>query len=292
MFFQQPKTFTILKMDTKMSRKGQRLTPVFQNANLQMRFESVLRSKESTRAALTKLQARENDPETLQFFLLKCAGDVSIDGPETGRWVPDARDVQQIKEKATWLADKVAALYGDYILGEDDTDPLLSFLERTRAPESYLRAADVFFCLPRILNTLAAAIDPWYQTSGKREPVPPVTLEFWKAFFYIYARMVAKLTIPEQAALINAVAFSPNLQPLPSASLKTQINRFKNSDRQLYQKLERSVRLYLKLPTPRKPYVQAAGLVWWGLPIHEIAALVHPKRRRSPHGNKFSSSES
>lgn len=267
-------------MPTKISWRDQQVAPVFKDTQLQKRFDEFLRSKHSARAALAKLQKQENDPETLEFLLLRCAGQQVHEEPKVGRPMLAKRDIQQIKERASWLADKVAEIYQGYVLDEVDTDPLLRFLEITRASDSAVRAAEVFFQLPIILRTLASTIEPWYQVVGKREPLLPTVREFWKTLLYVYARTVAKLKYDEVVALINAVEFAPTAQGASWQTLKTQINRFKNSNRQMYQNLEKSVRLYLELPTPRKPYIEAAGLVWWGLPILKIAALVHPKRRQ------------
>lgn len=276
-------------MAKKISWLDQQVEPIFKDTQLQKRFDEFLRSKHSARAALAKLQKKENDPDTLAFLLLRCAGQQIHEGPKLERPMLTERDIQQIKEKASWLADKVAEIYQGYILDEVDTDPLLRFLEITRAPESALKAARGFFQLPVILETLAAAIEPWYQVVGEHQPLKPVVREFWKTLLYVYARTVAKLKYNEVAALINAVEFALTAQGASEQSLKTQINRFKASNRQLYQNLEKSVRLYLELPTPRKPYIQAAGLVRRGLPILKIAALVNTKRRQTGKGNNSSS---
>jgi hypothetical protein len=279
-----------------------KVRPVFADAEVQVKFNELLRTTHGARAALAKLQAKANDRETLEFFLYACSG---IHNPYwmTAACEPDpltSEDVCLIRERALWLANMMILVNGNH---EDAPNPLF-YIERAPdevvvcgAGESddaadavalrrkYARAARVFMLLPEILSVLAKFIEPWYQATEHSKGLPAVNREPLMAQFYAYAHTVAKLTQPEVATLLTAgrVALGRETQSVSGDSLKTIVNRFKGSNRQAYEHFIKAVQLYLQRPLPRASFVDLAGMAS-GLPSLEISRLVRISRRKQKKG--------
>jgi len=285
-------------------------TLFFRDPDVEERWFNDMREDKEAQKALAKLVEGGADIASLSFFFNSCNG---FPDPESAAAKKVYRDpcpfaleeLDTIADRINEVVDMITSINGNPPDEPNPADYIIKRYSRSlwRGDLARVRLARQFEALPEVLSCFAGCLEEWWHSKYHPEVRGSISRTYLKAHFYVYAKLVAGLTIPEVAVLLEAARIAlPNkkgrvdeaVEDANPESLKAMIGRFSRTDREGYAGMKQSVKAWLKLKQEANietPYIDAAG--YTGIPplppaIKEVFEPLRPKRvaTKRKKGNK------
>ncbi len=286
-------------------------TRFFKDPDIETRWFEDMREHEEARNALGKLVNSGADIKSLGFFFNSCNGFVDPESTAAKKVYEDPchftlEELQSIARHIVTAVSMICSINGNPPDAPSPADYLIKRYGGSHLREDVKRVyfAHRFEALPEALLCFAQSLEEWWHSKYHPRVRGSISRDYLKAHFYVYAKLVAKLTLAEVAALLEAARIAlaskagtanDKVEDANPESLKAIIGRFRRANKERYAGMEKSVTAWLKLKREvnlETPYIDAAG--YTGIPplppaIKEVFKPLDPKRvatKRKKRGNK------